>query len=142
MGKIKVFGIALLGLTIIYLALLANFIFAKPAAIADHPTKGGLWIRAELVERPANYLEGEIDEYMQLAIENLGKCVYVPSRDLTIAQHLATYKVDEKYYKFEVFWVDMWDFPETKQYVYSGICLGVTWIVFVGAQRKISKKTE
>jgi len=120
---IKIVGLAILIATIVHGILVVNYALASPPPVADHPTKSGKWIRAELEQNPTKYAEVQLDDYMELAIENLGKWVNVPSGNSTIAQDKAVYKVDENYYKFRAFWVDMWDSSEIKGYLYSGVSI-------------------
>jgi hypothetical protein len=137
--KIKIFGVAILMAAIVYTIFAVNYVFGAPPKVADHPTKSGLWIRAELEQNPTKYAEVQLDDYMELAIENLGKWVSVPSGNSTRAQDKVVYKVDEKYYKFRAFWVDMWESSESKGYIYSGVsiyAIGATTAVVIVKKRR------
>jgi len=147
MSKTKLALVILVIATVVYFGTLVNYVYSQlqPGTIADHPTKSGLWISARIVENPSSYMEIEPDEYMLLAIQNLGKSVYLPSS--RSGCRLFTYppqnydlngrtvngwiiKYNDNYYFFDAFYVLIWDCSTGKPIVYSGIGLTTGWIGF------------
>jgi len=159
MSKTKLALVILVIATVVYFGSLVNYVYSQPqpGTIADHPTKSGAWMMAEIVEDPPSYMEIEPDEYMLLAIQNPRKCVYMPPEGECKLDHIPPeiydlegqhmwgwiIKHNDKYYFFHAFYVEVWNCSSGKPIVYSGIGLGGAWVILgvVSLKRQSKRST-